>query len=399
MDSAPATTAPHFATQLVHGPQTYKSVPHEPTVEAIYMNNTYEYPSAAETEEWFLDPRRKFVYSRYGNPTVRDFEERMTVLERGADAVAFSSGTSALLGALLTVAQTGDHLLVQRNCYGGSYYLAGRLAQQFGITATMVDATDLAACEAALTPNTKAMILETPANPTGAIVDLAATCAWAHAHNLKVVVDSTLASPALQQPLTLGTDIVWHSCTKYLGGHGDVMGGVAVCATQELAEDMWHRWMHALGTNLSPFNAFLLVRGMKTLALRMRQHSENAQAIAEWAEGDTRIDKVWYPGLTSHPGHEAASRQMHGGYGGLMAFDIRGGREAAFRVHDRVALFTRTASLGDCASLIVHPASTSHRQFTDAERAEWGVTQGTLRLSIGIEDVGDLIADLDQALG
>ncbi|HYE78333.1 MAG TPA: PLP-dependent transferase, partial [bacterium] len=192
---------------------------------------------------------------------------------------------------------------------------------------------------------------------------------------------------------------VWHSCTKYIGGHGDVTGGVAICANEELARAMWGKWMHALGTNLSPFNAFLLVRGLKTLSLRMERHSANALALARWLEGDRRVARVSYPGLASHPGHAVAQAQMVGGFGGLLGLDVVGGRDAAFRFHDRLRLIVRATSLGDVHSLVSHPASTSHRQYTAEERAAWGVTEGTLRLSVGIEEIGDLIADVDQALG
>ena len=387
-----------FASRALHGPGHYKSEPHESPVEAIYMGATFHFPSAAETEEIFQHPKEHFVYSRYGNPTVRDFEERMTMLEQGADAVAFASGTSAFLGSLLSVAKAGDHVLLQRNCYGGSYYLAVKLGEQFGIDATLVDANDLEACERALRPETTALLIESPSNPTAQITDIAACADWAHAHNLALVIDSTFASPALQNPLTLGADLVWHSCTKYISGHGDVMGGVVVTSTTDQSEELWGKWMYALGTNLSPFNAFLLVRGLKTLALRTERHSANALALAKWLEGDRRVAKVSYPGLGSHPGHEIAKRQMRS-FGGMMAIDVVGGREAAFRFHDRLRLILRTTSLGDVTSLISHPASTSHRQFTVDERAQWGVTDGTLRLSVGIEEIGDLIADVDQALG
>jgi len=387
-----------FATRALHGPRIYRDHEFDPAVEAIYTNTTYHFPDAATAEEWFLHPREHFLYSRYGNPTVRDFEERMAMLEGGADAVAFASGTSAFLAALLTVVHAGEHVLLQRHCYGGSFYLASKLGPMLGIDASLIDPNDLDACSAAITPHTKAICIETPSNPSAQIVDLAAVTDWAHGHDLAVVVDSTFASPALQTPIAFGADVVWHSASKYIGGHGDVMGGVVVLRTEERAEDLWERWMTGLGTNLSPFNAFLLVRGLKTLALRMDRQSATALALAQWLAGHPAIAQVSYPGLESHPGHGIARKQMKA-YGAMMAVTVAGGRDAAFRFHDRLQLILRTTSLGDVCSLISHPASTSHRQFSEDDRLAWGVSQGTLRVSIGLEDLADLQVDIDQALG
>ena len=318
----------------------------------------------------------------------------MAALERGAAGFAFASGMAAI-GAVATLLAQGDHVIVTDNTYGGTYRLFDRVLTRYGLSFSYVDTSDLAAVSGAVTPATRMLFVETPTNPMMRLSDLAELGQFARTHNLALVVDNTFASPYIQQPLTLGADIVVHSTTKYLNGHSDGIGGIVVAQRPEHIE--WLKFVqNAEGAILGPFDAWLVLRGTKTLAVRMAQHNVNGLGLAEFVASHPRVQRVYYPGLRSHPQHELAAKQMRG-FGGMLAFDV-GSRDAAARVLERVRLMALAESLGGVESLISHPATMTHASVPPERRAAVGLTDGLVRISAGIEDLDDLRADLAQAL-
>lgn len=375
-----------FATRSIHAGQEF-----DPTTGAII-------PPIYQTSTFVQDGvgglRGGYEYSRSANPTRTALETQLAALEGAKHGFSFASGLAAEDALIRTALRPGDHIVIGNDVYGGTYRLINRVHGAWGIEHTVVDLGDLAAVEAAIIPGrTKLLWVETPSNPLMKISDIAALAALAHRHEVLSVVDNTFASPALQQPLSLGADIVVHSTTKYLGGHSDVLGGAVIMNDDELAEQLGFV-QFAAGAVSAPLDAWLTTRGIKTLAVRMRQHSANAQAIAEFLDGHAAVERVYYPGLESHPGHELAARQMSG-FGGMLSLALVGGPAAATRLVEKTKLFALAESLGGVESLIGLPAQMTHASVKGTELA---VPENVVRLSVGIEDVADLIADLDRAL-
>ncbi|MGK9147477.1 cystathionine gamma-synthase [Plantibacter flavus] len=375
-----------FATRSIHAGQEF-----DPTTGAII-------PPIYQTSTFVQDGvgglRGGYEYTRSANPTRTSLETQLAALEGAKHGFSFASGLAAEDALIRTVLRPGDHLVIGNDVYGGTHRLINRVHGAWGIEHTVVDIGDLAAVEAAIIPGrTKLLWVESPSNPLMKISDIAALAALAHRHGVLSVVDNTFASPALQQPIALGADIVVHSTTKYLGGHSDVLGGAVILNDDELAEQLGFL-QFAAGAVSAPLDAWLTTRGIKTLAVRMRQHSENAQAIAEYLDGHPAIERVYYPGLASHPGHELAARQMSG-FGGMLSVALVGGPKAAKRLVEKTKLFSLAESLGGVESLIGLPAEMTHASVKGTELA---VPENVVRLSVGIEDVADLIADLDRAL-
>ncbi|MET0353478.1 MULTISPECIES: cystathionine gamma-synthase [Plantibacter] len=375
-----------FATRSIHAGQEF-----DPTTGAII-------PPIYQTSTFVQDGvgglRGGYEYSRSANPTRTALETQLAALEGAKHGFSFASGLAAEDALIRTALRPGDHIVIGNDVYGGTYRLINRVHGAWGIEHTVVDLGDLAAVEAAIIPGrTKLLWVETPSNPLMKISDIAALAALAHRHEVLSVVDNTFASPALQQPLSLGADIVVHSTTKYLGGHSDVLGGAIIMNDDELAEQLGFV-QFAAGAVSAPLDAWLTTRGIKTLAVRMRQHSANAQAIAEFLDGHAAVERVYYPGLESHPGHELAARQMSG-FGGMLSLALVGGQAAATRLVEKTKLFALAESLGGVESLIGLPAQMTHASVKGTELA---VPENVVRLSVGIEDVADLIADLDRAL-
>ena len=353
----------------------------------IYATSTYAYASFGQHRGW--------EYSRTANPTRTALEKAVAELEGGVDACAFASGMAAI-DAITDLLQPGDHILAAHNLYGGTYRLFTTITSRHGVTASFVDATNLDAFAAAFTPATKLVFLESPTNPLMAVIDLAQASRIAHQRGALVVVDNTFLSPLLQRPLELGADLVVHSTTKYLNGHSDAVGGVVVAKDPSLGQEL-HRIQNAAGAVMGPFDAYLVLRGIRTLALRMAAHEEGGRRVASFLAQHPKVQKVYYPGLPSHPQHELACKQQRG-FGAMVAFDL-GSLEAARQVANRLRLFTLAESLGGVESLVAHPATMTHASVPEEERERLGISDGLLRLSVGIEDPADLVADLEQALG
>ncbi len=353
----------------------------------VYLSSTFELTGIGTDRGW--------DYSRAGNPTRDRLEEALAALEGGTSGHAFASGMAAIYGLVATL-RAGDHLICSHNVYGGTARLFNLIVQHYGIDIEYVDTGDLAAVEAAIRPSTKLMHVETPTNPIMSLTDIAAVSAIAHARGVEVSVDNTFMSPVLQSPLALGADIVMHSTTKFLNGHSDGLGGALIGSRPEHKE-RFLLVQKAAGGIMSPFECFLVLRGIKTLPLRMKAHEENGRAVAEFLSTQRKLTRLAYPGLKSRPQHELACRQQKG-FGSMMSFDL-GTRAAAGRFLGAVKLFLNAESLGGVESLASHSATTTHAALSDEERERLGITEGLIRLSVGIEDKDDLIADLEQALG
>lgn len=374
-----------FATRAVHAGQAPDPVTGA-IIPPIYQSSTHVQDSVGGL-------RSGYEYNRAGNPTRSSLETQLAALEGGASALSFASGLAAEDALLRGILKPGDHILLGNDVYGGTYRLLTRVLAPWGIETTTVELSDVDALRAAIRPETKIVWLETPSNPLLKIVDIALIAEIAHAAGLIVVVDNTFASPALQQPLALGADLVVHSTTKYLGGHSDVLGGAVVFADDRFFEQVKFQ-QFAVGAVSAPLDAWLTTRGIKTLALRMRQHSENAQAIAEWAQERPEFAQVYFPGLAAHPGHEIAAKQMSG-FGGMLSFGLAAGADAARAFVESTSVFQLAESLGGVESLIGYPPDMTHASVRGTELA---VPENIVRLSVGIEDVRDLIADLEQGL-
>jgi methionine-gamma-lyase len=384
-----------FATLAVHAGEA--PCPATGAVDTpIYQSTTFAAADSDEMAALYSGERPGYMYTRYGNPTVRAFEEKIAALEAGEAALAFASGMAAVSSAILGYVQAGDHVVAARSLYGAAYNFLNRKLPAMGASTTFVPSTRAEDFEKALQPNTRLIYFESPSNPTLEISDIAALARTARAHGIPSVIDNTFASPALQQPLKLGITVVVHSATKYLCGHGDAMGG-AVIGPQDYIGHLSRDVLRDFGGIMSPFNAWLILRGIRTLHLRVPAQCSNAQKIAEFLAQHPRVERVNYPGLPSHPGHDLAKRQMKA-FGAMISFEVKGGYEGGKQVMDRVKIFARAASLGDTRSLIVHSASTSHRAVPRDERLAIGIADGLVRLSVGVEAVEDLIHDLDQAL-
>lgn len=384
-----------FSTLCVHGsggadPATGAiSVP-------IYQSSTFKFKSAKHGAQLFSGEKEGYVYTRLGNPTQAAFEREMAFLEGGEAALAFASGMGAISSVILAYCQAGDNFVSTNTLYGGTHNLFKETLPRFNIEAREVDTTNLENVINAIDDKTRLLYIETPANPTLTITDLKACAKIARDYKIPLVVDNTFATPYFQRPLEMGADVVIHSATKYIGGHGDTVAGVVV-GKKEFIDELRGKYLRDLGAVISPLNAWLLVRGLKTLALRMEKHQYNATKVAKFLQFHPKIKKVWYPGLTTHPQHELAKKQMYG-FGGMISFEIKGGRRAGEQLMNLVKLITLAVSLGDVDSLIEHPASMTHSTYSEEELAQCGITESLVRLSVGVEDVRDLIQDLSQAL-
>jgi len=384
----------HFDTLAVRGGQHRTNEGEH--AEPIFTTSSYVFASAAEAAARFSGEAPGNIYSRFTNPTVRTFEERLAALEGGERCVATASGMAAILSTCVSLLQAGDHIVSSRSIFGSTVVLFDKYLSRLGIEVSYVDLTDLGAWEAAIRPQTRLLFLETPSNPLTEVADIAALAELAHRHGAWLAVDNCFCTPALQRPLALGADLVIHSATKYIDGQGRCVGG-AVVGPQDLVGEGVYGFIRTAGPSMSPFNAWVFLKGLETLRLRMQAHSANALALARWLEGRPEVARVHYPGLPSHPQHELAKRQQTG-FGGIVAFELKGGREAAWRLIDATRVFSITANLGDVKSTITHPASTTHGRMEPEARARAGIGEGLVRLSVGLEDVADLQADLERGL-
>jgi len=362
----------------------------------IYQSTTFAAVDSDEMAALYSGEKPGYMYTRYGNPTVHALEEKVAALEGGEAAQAFATGMAAVSSSILAYVMARDHVVAARSLYGATYNFLNRKLPAMGASATFVQSTRAEDFEKAIQPNTRLIYFESPSNPILEILDIAALAGIARAHGIPSMMDNTFASPALQQPLKLGITVVVHAATKYLCGHGDAMGGITI-GPKDYIEHLNRDVLRDFGGVMSPFTAWLMLRGIRTLHVRMPVHCANAQRVAEFLAHHPKVERVNYPGLPGHPGHELAKRQMKA-FGAMMSFEAKGGYEGGKRVMDGVKIFLRAASLGDTRSLIVHSASTSHRAVPPEQREAIGISDGLVRLSVGIEAVEDLIQDLDQAL-
>ena len=364
------------------------------TSEAIFMTSGYVYANAEEAELAFKQEIDRFVYSRFGNPTTAMFEKRLALIEGAEACRATASGMAAVYAALACFLNAGDRLVAARALFGSCQYICAELLPRFGIKVDFVDGADMAQWEKALSTPAKAVFLETPSNPGLEVIDLRAVCALAHKAGARVVVDNVFATPILQRPLEFGADIVAYSATKHIDGQGRCLGG-AVLSDKEFIKDKLTPFIRHTGPTLSAFNAWVLLKGLETLEMRVKQHCENALAVAQALQGRKELTRLLYPGLASHPQHNLAKAQMSAG-GSVIGFELKGGKAAVFRLLNSLKLIDISNNLGDAKSLICHPATTTHQRLTPEDRAHVGITDGFVRLSVGLEDAADIIDDLAQ---
>lgn len=383
-----------FATEAVHGGQD-----HDPLTGAvsvpIYQTSSFVFESAEQGAARFAGKEKGYIYTRLGNPTVKALEKSLAGLEEGEDARACSSGMAAINTAVLSVVRKGDHVVSTENLYGGTAKLFSDILPKFGIEFTLVDTSHIENVELAIRKNTKILYIETPSNPTLKLTNIREVAKIAKEHDAVSIVDNTFMSPYFQQPLTLGADVVVHSLTKYLSGHSDVVGGIVISYQNFI--DKMDPVLKNTGGTLGPFEAWLTLRGIKTLHIRMERHNENAMKVAEFLEAHEKIEKVYYPGLKSSDQYDLAKQQMSG-FGGIVSFEVKGGLEAGRKLMNSVRLCTLAVSLGAVETLIEHPASMTHAVVPREERLRTGLTDSLVRLSVGIEDVEDIIEDLQSAL-
>jgi O-succinylhomoserine sulfhydrylase len=370
--------------------------PFQETSEALFLTSGYAYEEAEEAEARFKGEASGYQYSRFGNPTVTMFEQRMAALEGAPVARATATGMAAVTASLLCALKTGDHVVAAKAMFGSCRHVIEEILPRFGITNTLVDGSDVDQWQSAMRPETRMLFLETPANPTLAIVDLRAVAKIAHKNGARLIVDNAFATPALQRPFAFGADIVVHSSTKYIDGQGRALGGVILCQ-EDFLKDHLQTFFRNTGPSISPFNAWIHLKSLETLDLRMRAHCEAATTVADFLGRHERVTRVLYPFRPDHPQHNLARAQMDGG-GGVVAFEVGGGKKSAFKLANALKVIDISNNLGDAKSLITHPETTTHQKLTPAARAELGVTSGLLRLSVGLEDIADICEDLEQAL-
>ncbi len=363
--------------------------------EPLFLTSSYVFRSAADAAARFAGELPGNVYSRYTNPTVRTFEERMAALEEAEQAVATASGMSAILAMVMSLCSAGDHILVSRSVFGATVSLFDKYFKRFGVEVDYVPLTDFSAWQAAFKPNTKLVFVESPSNPLAELVDIAALADLCHERGALLAVDNCFCTPVLQRPLALGADIVIHSATKYIDGQGRCLGGVVAGRSEQMKEVVG--FLRTAGPTLSPFNAWVFLKGLETLRLRMQAHCASAQALAEWLEQQPGVQRVYYAGLPSHPQHELARRQQKG-FGAVLSFEVSGGKEGAWRFIDATRLISITANLGDSKTTITHPASTTHGRLAPEERAKAGISDSLVRVAVGLEELDDLKADLARGL-
>lgn len=364
--------------------------------EPIFPTSSYVFENAAQAAARFKGDEPGNIYSRFTNPTVRTFEQRLAALEGAESCVATASGMSAILAACMALLKAGDHVVCSRAVFGTTVVLFNNYLMKFGIEVDFVDLTDLDGWQRAIKTNTKLLFVETPSNPLTQLVDIQALAEIAHSKNCLLVVDNCFCTPALQQPLKLGADIVIHSATKYLDGQGRCVGGAVVGDAERVGKDVFG-FLRTAGPTMSPFNAWVFLKGLETLKLRMHAHSDNAQVLAKWLEEQPQVKKVYYPGLASHPQHELAKQQQSRA-GGLLSFVLKGGQAAAWKLIDATQMVSITANLGDTKTTITHPASTTHGRLTDEQRADVGIGDGLVRIAVGLESIADLKVDFARGL-
>jgi O-succinylhomoserine sulfhydrylase len=392
----PANRRPGLKPQsiMVHAGATRSQA--QETAEAITMTSGFVYQTAEEAETAFVNEGSRYVYSRFRNPTIAMFEERLAAFEGAPRCFGLATGMSAVFAALAADIKVGDRIVAPHAMFGSCTHIIKNILPNFGVTYTMVEGTDLNQWKAALATPAKYVFLESPANPTLDIIDIAAVAELAHAAGAKLIVDNVFATPIFQKPFKLGADVVVYSATKHIDGQGRALGGAILCDDEFAAK--LHPFLRHTGPTMSPFNAWLLLKGLETLSLRVKAQSESALKIAAFLERQDKIEGLRYPGLPSHPQHELAARQMTG-FGNLIAFDVKGGKPAAFAALNKLGLILISNNLGDSKSLITHPATTTHAKVPEEDKIRVGIRAGTVRLSVGLEDTDDLIDDLKAALG
>ena len=385
-----------FGTVSIHGGSCKN--PYGTLAVPIFQTSTFVFDSAEQGGKRFALEEPGYIYSRLGNPTTTVLEDKIAQLEHGEAAVATSSGMGAISSVMWTILKAGDHIISDKTLYGCTFAFFNHGLSRFGIEVSFVDTADAEAVKKAMKPNTRAVYLETPANPNLKIVDIKAIAEVAHTNpNTLVIVDNTFSTPYCQRPIELGADIVVHSATKYLNGHGDVIAGIVISRKDLIDQIRLVGIKDMTGSVLGPMEAYLIIRGMKTLEVRMKKHCENAMKVAEFLAAHDKVAEVYFPGLKSHPGHETAAKQMDA-FGGIMSFELKGGFEAGKILLNNLKLCSLAVSLGDTETLIQHPASMTHSPYTKEERMEAGITDGLVRLSVGLENIEDIIADLEYGL-
>jgi O-succinylhomoserine sulfhydrylase len=363
--------------------------------EAMFLTSSYVFESAEMAAKYFSNELQGNVYSRYTNPTVRSFEQRLAAMEEGEQCVATASGMAAALSVIMALLQSGDHVVCSQDVFGSTRVMMDKYITKFGVAVTYVPLADLDAWQNAIQPNTKMLFCETPSNPLSEVADLEALAAISQKAGTTFVVDNCFCTPALQKPLNWGADIVVHSATKYIDGQGRCLGG-AVVGNSELMEQVVG-FLRAAGPTMSPFNAWVFLKGLETLRIRMQAHSANAAELATWLNDHPKVSKVFYAGLEDHPGHGLAKKQQSD-FGGVVSFVVEGGRESAWRVIDNTKMLSLTANLGDAKTTIVHPATTTHGRLTDEARAAAGISDGLVRIAVGLEDIIDIKTDIELGL-
>ena len=384
-------------TQIVHGNLFHTSAIND-LVDPIHMTSTFRFKDTKEAEDAFSDIGKSYIYTRISNPTTEQLNSKIALLEEGESAVSTASGMSAIASIIMTFANSGDNFVTCNSVYGGTFALFNNHLKKFKITPHFISPQN--ACfpekvEKLINCNTKLMFLETPSNPTLDAIDIMLWAEIAKKHKILLVIDNTFATPYLQKPLTLGADVVIHSATKYLCGHGDIIAGIVV-SNKKIIDKINREYLIHFGPCISPFNAWLVLRGLKTLALRMEKHSDNALKIASWLKKHKSVKKVYYPGLKSHPSYKIAKKQMKK-YSGILSFEVKGGIDAGRKVLDNIKLCVLAVSLGDCETLIQHPPSMTHSSYSKEDRISAGIADGLIRLSAGIEHPDDIIDDLKEA--
>ncbi len=385
---------PQFDTRAVRAGQV--RTPEQEHNDPIFLTSSFVFDSAAQAAARFSEQEPGNVYSRFTNPTVRTFEERLASLEGGTHCVATASGMSAILATCLSLLKAGDHVVAAHDLFGATVSLFANILSKFGIKFTFVSVTDMEAWKASVGPETKMVFIESPTNPLGEVADLTALAELAHKNNALFVVDNCLCTPVLQRPFEFDADVVIHSATKYIDGHGRCVGGAIVVRDEELRKELFG-FLRTAGPSMSPFNAWVFLKGLESLKVRMRACSESALELARWLEAHPAVERVHYPGLKSHPQHALASKQQSA-YGGIVAFEINGGRAEAWQIIDSTKFISITANLGDAKTTITHPASTTHGRLTQEQRDAAGIRDSLIRVAVGLEDVDDIKADLARGL-
>ncbi|MDF2673346.1 MAG: PLP-dependent transferase [Clostridiales bacterium] len=385
-----------FDTRAVHG-GSHGNNPNNALNPPIFQTSTFVFDDLEHVDRVMSFKSDDYVYTRGNNPTLRLFENKMAELEEGNGAVAFASGMAAISSVIFSLMEPGNNIIVHKTLYGSSYSIVNKMLPKYHMEGKTIDLKDIELLEKTIDENTKVIYFETPCNPNLDIVDIKRVTALAKKKGVKVVIDNTFASPYFQRPLTMGADVVVHSATKYICGHGDVVGGVAVSKDAEYIQYLKFEYMCEFGGVMAPFNAWLLLRGLKTLGVRMREHERNAMKVAKFLEAHPKVEKVMYPGLESFPGYQVAKEQMDG-FGAMISFEVKGGLEESKKVVNSVKLLKIAVSLGDCESLIEHPAAMTHRGYPKEKLEEFGFSESLIRISVGLENPEDIIGDLEQAL-